>query len=71
MELTFAIAEALNMTPFDVLNQDAENVILTINYMAEVGAENGAGDNTKSENNNEKKVERIKVNSATATGGWW
>ena len=54
------------MTPFDVLNQDAENVILTINYMAEVGTE----DNTN-ENNDNKKVERIKVNSATATGGWW
>lgn len=67
MELTFAIAEALKMTPFDVLNQDAENVILTINYMAEVGTEN----NIKNENNGNKKVERIKVNSATATGGWW
>lgn len=67
MELTFAISEALKMTPFDVLNQDAENVILTINYMAEVGTEN----NIKNENNDKKKVERIKVNSATATGGWW
>lgn len=66
MELTFAIAESLKMTPFDVLNQDAENVILTINYMAEVGIEDN-----KNENNDKKKVERIKVNSATATGGWW
>lgn len=35
MELTFSAAQACNVSPFVVLEQDAETVIMVLNYLIE------------------------------------
>ena len=55
------------MTPFEMLAQDMDEVIMLINYYIEKGEDKG----TTPHKGAEKHEERIKVNDRTATGGWW
>jgi len=72
MDFTAEVSRAFNTTPFFVFEQNAEDVIMLINYFIEKD-DTGESVNAQNFTNNEhkKKVERIKVNSQTATGGWW
>lgn len=72
MEFTAEVSKAFNTTPFLVFEQNADDVIMLINYFIEKSYADGdshAGQGVKKTSN--KKSERIKVNSKTATGGWW
>lgn len=55
------------MTPFDLFKQDADEVIAIINYFIEKGKDSPHAVNTGAET----RVERVRVNDKTATGGWW
>lgn len=72
MEFTAEVSKAFNTTPFFVFEQNADDVILLINYFIEKG-ESGECVNTQDfkEKEIKKQIKRIKVNSSTATGGWW
>lgn len=61
------------MTPFRIMEENAEEVVMLINYLnlkdeydptdaAAVGSQTPAGNDTE---------QRIRVNDKTATGGWW
>ena len=68
MQITDAVARGYNISPFAVLNEDAENVIRVVNFM-----------NEKREHKSPQRAEeitrtgkrRILVNEKTATGGWY
>lgn len=64
---TDTIARSYNVTPFEILAQDCDEVIMVINYFIR------KGENTpvvaQAPANSEKQY--IKVNNMTATGGWW
>jgi hypothetical protein len=72
MEFTAEVSRAFNISPFSVFEQNADDVIMLINYFIEK-SETGERENAQNFTNDkkEKKPERIKVNSQTATGGWW
>ena len=53
------------MTPFEMLAQDMEEVIMLINYYIEKDEDNPPKPKKSG------KPERIKVNDNTATGGWF
>lgn len=55
------------MTPFEMLAQDMDEVIMLINYYIEKGKDKDVTPQT----GGGKREERIKVNDRTATGGWW
>ena len=75
MKTTMTLSANLNTNPFFVFEQDVDEVIMTINFYLELGAEqklqsplpkvNKAAQTAKG------KQERIRVNDATATGGWF
>jgi hypothetical protein len=60
------LARSYNVTPFEIMAQDCDEVILLINYLLKK-AENAPASSTTPAN--EKQY--IKVNDRTATGGWW
>jgi hypothetical protein len=55
------------MSPFDIMAQDCDDVIMFINHFLKK-AENEPAASTAPANNGQEK---IKVNDRTATGGWW
>lgn len=57
------------MTPFTVLQEDKDHVIMLINYFTEKGEDEKP--QPKREKNNDKTLARVRVNDKTATGGWW
>lgn len=61
MEVTITISKVHNISPFDILNQDMEDVIMLINYYISKGEE------TKPKSN----IKRVMVDDTTATGGWY
>jgi hypothetical protein len=69
MDFTAELSKIYNVTPFYVMKQDKDEVIMLINYMAEkaetVPTKNAAA------GSNENTQTYIKVNNKTATGGWW
>ena len=62
------IATNLNCSPFEIFDQDTDEVIMLINFYLYLG-EKGHDKNHKKETNGKEK--RIRVNDQTATGGWW
>jgi len=58
---------------FDIFNQDTDEVIMTINYYLILGEEEAPEQTTikPTYKPKPKKDERIRVNDATATGGWF
>lgn len=69
MDFTFELSKLYAVLPFEIMRQDKDEVIMCINYLIEKG-ETTDSKQTNS-NGKEKTVERIKVNSKTATGNWW
>ena len=64
----------MGCTMFDLYNQDTDEVIMTINFYLILGDEAPEQTKTKTAPTYKpvaKKEERIRVNDATATGGWW
>lgn len=68
MDFTAEVGKIYNVTPFEVLKQDKDEVIMLINYMVEK-AEDWQQQNAESVS--KKDNTKIKVNDKTATGGWW
>lgn len=65
-EIAVIFAEKWHTSPFDVLEKDIDDFILIANILINKQTA------TKSEKTkNPKKEERIRVNDATATGGWF
>lgn len=63
----------LNCSPFEIFDQDMDEVILLINFYLELGESSDYQNNKKNHVPNMKygKNERIRVNDKTATGGWF
>ena len=61
------IARSYNVTPFEIMAQDCDEVIMLINYMLRKAENAPASANAPA--NSDKQY--IKVNDRTATGGWW
>ncbi len=68
MDFTVEVAKAFNLSPFDVLHQDKDDVIMMINYFIEKG---DVEESEPVERRTFGKEERIRVNDKTATGGWF
>jgi hypothetical protein len=67
MTTTENLARSYQVTPFDIMAQDCDEVILLINYMLRKGENAPASPATP----NQKQQQYVKVNDSTATGGWW
>lgn len=73
MDFTIHVSQSFGLSPFEVLKQDKDDVIMLINYYVEKGDMNNEPEtyantrkHTQTHNN-----ERIRVNDKTATGGWF
>lgn len=62
METTLTLARNYSVTPFAIFEQDIDDVIMVINHYIYKGNEKTAATT---------KEKRIRVNDATATGGWY
>lgn len=71
MEFTTEISRAFNLSPFEVLKQDKDYVIMMINFYIEKGNMNNEIEATVATHRHSNKNERIRVNDKTATGGWF
>ena len=79
MDSSFSVARICGTTIFDVLGQNADDVICVINYIIQKSA--GNAQNTpklrdEGVNNNgtyfdRNGVKHVRVNMITATGGWY
>lgn len=69
MRTTMTIAANYNCTPFDVMNQDIDDVLLLLNFYVEMANENDTPVQAQTQKSTKEK--RIRVNDKTATGGWW
>jgi hypothetical protein len=67
---TITLARSFNVSPFEIMAQDCDEVIMLINYFIEKADDDGAKP-AAIPAANVSKNEYIKVNSKTATGGWW
>lgn len=63
------ISANLNCSPFEVLDQDVDEVIMLINFYLRLGS--SKGDAEKPLQKGKKEVRRVRVNDKTATGGWF
>lgn len=70
MDFTVEISKAFGLSPFHVLNQDKDNVIMMINYYIEKGETIETDGNTRQHTARHDNM-RIRVNDKTATGGWF
>ena len=61
------LARSYNVTPFEIMAQDCDEVILFINYLLRKAETAPAASEAPAKSNKEY----IKVNDRTATGGWW
>lgn len=68
MKTTITLSANLNCSPFDVFQQDTDEVIMLINFYIEMGEKN---ENNMPANVTPKAEKRIRVNDKTATGGWF
>jgi hypothetical protein len=68
MDFTCELCKAFGMTPFSVLQQEKDEVIMLINYFILKGDENTK---TTAPAPTERKEERKRVNFKTASGGWF
>lgn len=69
MRTTITLSKNLNCSPFEILAQDMDEVIMMINFYLALGNENR---NVKTKGVTvPKKEQRIRVNDDTATGGWF
>ena len=74
MKTTMTLSANLNTSPFEVFNQDVDEVIMMINFYIGLGAEHRQQEQIQKTNKTQTengKPKRIRVNDATATGGWF
>lgn len=81
MDSSFSVAKVCNVSVFDILEQDAENVIFVINYIIEKGTGttntkkkiNGSTATTDGRDSYYDKngVKHVRVDMSTASGGWY
>lgn len=72
MKTTMTLCANFNVDPFYLMQQDIDEVITIINYYILLGeTEPEQKSTTPTQKPVARKDERIKVNDATATGGWW
>lgn len=69
MSLTNTIAKEYSVSPFEILKQDSDEVIMLINYILESREEENTSKTPADKSN--KKEKRIRVNDKTASGGWF
>lgn len=73
MNFTFTLSKVYGVLPFRILEENADDVILLINYLNlkdEYDPTDTGADVAHTPTGKDKEV-RIKVNDKTATGGWW
>lgn len=73
MDFTTEISKIYGLSPFDVLKQDKDHVIMLINYYLEKGEMNNETEpvvNTRKHTQTQTNT-RKRVNDKTATGGWF
>ena len=73
MQTTMTLATNLHCSPFEIFDQDMDEVIMTINFYL-IKAKTSEHTQTKTKTNNmniKKKEQRIHVDDRTATGGWF
>lgn len=68
MQTTITLSSNLNCNPFEIFDQDTDEVIMLINFYIEMGNKNENNIPVKAPQKTEK---RIRVNDKTATGGWF
>ena len=68
MRTTITLSQNLSCSPFEILAQDVDEVIMMINFYLALGNEKR---NRNSKVSVSKNEQRIRVNDDTATGGWW
>lgn len=72
MKTTMTLSANMGCNMFDLFNQDTDEVIMTINYYLILGEEETPEQTIKPTHKPvPNKQERIRVNDATATGGWF
>lgn len=72
MKTTMTLSASLNCNPFEIFNQDCDEVIMLINFYIALGDEENTTELTPApEMRAASKEKRIKVNDKTATGGWF
>lgn len=71
MDFTTIVAERFHLSPFAVLQEDKDSVIMLINYYVEKGDEEQTNMKINPEKKHGAKPERIQVNDKTASGGWF
>lgn len=68
LSTTVTLARSFNVTPFEIMAQDCDEVIMLINYFLKKAEVEPSTEAAPANNN---KQQYIKVNDRTATGGWW
>lgn len=71
MKTTMTLAANLNCNPFEIFNQDCDEVIMLINFYLALGDNAETSKNTYKPPKNASKTKRIRVNDKTASGGWY
>lgn len=76
MKTTMTLSQNLGCNFFELLNQEIDEVIMTINFYILLGEEENQQPTKQTTTPTRKPVakkknERIRVNDATATGGWF
>ena len=67
LSTTETLARSYHVTPFEIMAQDCDEVILFINYLLRKADSEPVA--AAAPANSDKQY--IKVNDRTATGGWW
>lgn len=59
------------MSPFDIMAQNVDDVIMIINHFIEKGENMPSEESKPAPALSNNKQQRIRVNDSTATGGWF
>lgn len=73
MKTTMTLATNLHISPFEIFDQDCDEVIMMINFYLKLGDENNHASTNVISPKSAKSGDnvRIRVNDKTATGGWY
>lgn len=73
MEATVNLSRTHSISPFELFKQDAEDVIMLLNFYIEKSEETPQAGNEgrKTTAKQSDKPVRVRVTDATATGGWY
>lgn len=74
MKTTMTISANTNTSPFEVMDQDVDEVIMLINFYIALGADKKKQAPSAGKINTQDAAgqpKRVRVTDATATGGWF